>query len=256
MDDPKDEVCQPGLDFLPPQPGRWFRAPHADASPAMKQVLRRYGFTNVLCDCFGNDTVLKDAGVIAEGLLAMVDDLGGSIIVVHIPERGFRENNLQALRLLLEGLSERGLQATSLSQLNDAAWEGGEVLPAEVDGAASDASDHAQFSADATSSKSPANMQRDGKLAHGRSPESEDRLGDFTVGVISTVAAKGRQARGSSQDGEYKFGDITRGLVALGSSAASSLAAQARGSEAAAAKTGESEAPAAQPPGTTDDSKR
>merc|ERR1711963_1075387 len=75
--------------ILPTQPARWFRAPHADVSPEMHRVLVRHGFTNVLCDCFANDTVLTDPDVIAGALLSMVDCVGGSIVVIHVPERGF-----------------------------------------------------------------------------------------------------------------------------------------------------------------------
>ena len=35
---------------LAKSPHRWFRAPHADLSPAMQTVLDENGFTNVLCD--------------------------------------------------------------------------------------------------------------------------------------------------------------------------------------------------------------
>eukprot|EP00928_Gymnodinium_smaydae_P008817 TRINITY_DN13244_c0_g1_i2.p1 TRINITY_DN13244_c0_g1~~TRINITY_DN13244_c0_g1_i2.p1 ORF type:complete len:520 (+),score=91.47 TRINITY_DN13244_c0_g1_i2:190-1749(+) len=96
---------------LPELPVRWFRAPHADLSETMRCVLKRHGFTNVLTDCFANDTIVEDAGVISEALLSIVE--GGSIVVIHVPERGFREHNLAALRLLLEGLQERGLQAVT-----------------------------------------------------------------------------------------------------------------------------------------------
>eukprot|EP00931_Biecheleriopsis_adriatica_P090710 TRINITY_DN64644_c0_g1_i1.p1 TRINITY_DN64644_c0_g1~~TRINITY_DN64644_c0_g1_i1.p1 ORF type:complete len:517 (-),score=117.80 TRINITY_DN64644_c0_g1_i1:25-1362(-) len=108
-----------------PTSAHWFRAPHADASPDMHRVLERHGFTNVLCDSFANDTILTDPRVIAEGLLSMVDNTGGSIVVIHTPERGFREHNLEALRLLLKGLQEKGLRATSLTHLHEAALQGG-----------------------------------------------------------------------------------------------------------------------------------
>lgn len=118
-------VAEPVGVMLPPRVAHWFRAPHADASPQMQQVLKRHGFTNVLCDSFANDTLLTNPEVIADGLLSMIDSTGGSIVVIHVPERGFREHNFEALRLLLSGLREKGLRATSLTALNKAAWEGG-----------------------------------------------------------------------------------------------------------------------------------
>lgn len=100
---------------------RWFRAPHADMSPQMQQVLDRHGFTNVLCDSFANDTVITDPEFISNTLLSLVHSEGGSIIVIHTPEKGFREHNFKALKHLLAGLRERGLQAVTLSQLSRAA---------------------------------------------------------------------------------------------------------------------------------------
>mmetsp|Transcript_4744 Transcript_4744/g.8393 ORF Transcript_4744/g.8393 Transcript_4744/m.8393 type:complete len:464 (-) Transcript_4744:87-1478(-) len=120
------EVASPsetGL-MLPPLPARWFRAPHADTSPEMQKVLSEYGFTNVLCDAFANDTMINDASFIAEALLDMVDPAGGSIIVIHMPEHGFREHNLQALELLLRGLREREMRVMSVSELTELAWLG------------------------------------------------------------------------------------------------------------------------------------
>eukprot|EP00930_Biecheleria_cincta_P102312 TRINITY_DN94006_c0_g1_i1.p1 TRINITY_DN94006_c0_g1~~TRINITY_DN94006_c0_g1_i1.p1 ORF type:complete len:623 (-),score=111.97 TRINITY_DN94006_c0_g1_i1:23-1891(-) len=110
---------------LPAWPARWFRSPHADTSPEMQRVLKRYEFTNVFCDCFANDTLLTDPTVIADGLLTMANARGGSIIVIHVPERGFREHNLEALRLLLTGLAQQGLRARTLTDLHKAAWQGG-----------------------------------------------------------------------------------------------------------------------------------
>lgn len=94
---------------VPQSPYRWFRAPHADLSPNMQKVLSQNGFTNVLCDSFANDTQILDSSFIAETLLSLVDPRGGSIIVIHTPEPGFREHNFEALEILLQGLGEQGL---------------------------------------------------------------------------------------------------------------------------------------------------
>ncbi|CAJ1331694.1 unnamed protein product [Effrenium voratum] len=117
--------AEPSESAVPPeamsQPFRWFRAPHADLSSAMQKVLTEDGFTNVLCDSFANDTQISDPAFIARTLLSMVDQQGGSIIVIHMPERGFREHNFEALRLLLEGLRERRLRAVTVTELAQAA---------------------------------------------------------------------------------------------------------------------------------------
>mmetsp|Transcript_80065 Transcript_80065/g.132442 ORF Transcript_80065/g.132442 Transcript_80065/m.132442 type:complete len:298 (-) Transcript_80065:102-995(-) len=99
---------------IPQSPYRWFRAPHADLSPNMQKVLSQNGFTNVLCDSFANDTQILDSSFIAETLLSLVDPRGGSIIVIHTPEPGFREHNFEALEILLQGLAERQLRAVTV----------------------------------------------------------------------------------------------------------------------------------------------
>lgn len=93
----------------------------------MRRVLRRHGFTNVLCDCFASDTTIIDPRFIASTLLSQVDRAGegGSILVIHAPERGFREHNLEALRLLLAGLKERCLSVVTVSDLTKAVLAGG-----------------------------------------------------------------------------------------------------------------------------------
>lgn len=98
---------------------RWFRAPHADLSDSMRTVLKRHGFANVLCDCFANDTLISDSHFIAQKLLSTVTS--GSILVIHMPERGFREHNFLALRELLQGLQQRSLRPVTVSELNRAA---------------------------------------------------------------------------------------------------------------------------------------
>lgn len=38
-------------------------------------------------------------------------------MLLHMPEVGFREYNLESLRMALDGLQARGLQCVSLSQM-------------------------------------------------------------------------------------------------------------------------------------------
>lgn len=99
-----------------------FRAPHAKMSDAMRTVLARHGFTNVLTDCYANDPWIDDPEYIAKTMLDLA--LDGSIAVIHMPEKGFREHNLKALRDFLTGLQARQLRAVTLGALHRAAWSG------------------------------------------------------------------------------------------------------------------------------------
>lgn len=85
----------------------------------MAEVLKKHCFTNVLSDCYANDAWITDAAYIAETLLTNVAE--GSVVIIHMPERGFREYNLPALDAFLQGLKERGLRAVSLSTLHEMA---------------------------------------------------------------------------------------------------------------------------------------
>mmetsp|Transcript_26083 Transcript_26083/g.45401 ORF Transcript_26083/g.45401 Transcript_26083/m.45401 type:complete len:440 (-) Transcript_26083:116-1435(-) len=103
------------------QPIRWFRAPSALCNSTMLGVLRRRGFTHVLGDCYANDPFVTDPEFLAGVMLENVMD--GSVLVTHIPERGFREYNLEALRLVLQGLQSRGLKAVTMSALHAASMK-------------------------------------------------------------------------------------------------------------------------------------
>jgi len=94
----------------------WFRAPQAKFTASMREAVLRNGMRHALGDCYCDDYAIEDPLYIAETLLGQV--ASGSVIVLHMPERGFREHCLEALDLLLQGLSERGLQCTTLSELD------------------------------------------------------------------------------------------------------------------------------------------
>ncbi len=94
---------------------KWFRPPHARCSDAMLRVLEQEGYTLALCDAFGMDTVCG-APFVARHILRHTR--GGSIVLMHMPERGFREHNLDAMRTVLAGLSRRGLRCRTLSELH------------------------------------------------------------------------------------------------------------------------------------------
>lgn len=106
---------------LPPKAPqvKWFRAPQARLSGAMREVLNRHGFTHVLGDCHANDAWITDADFITQTMLSNVTD--GSVAVIHFPEKGFREHNLQALRDFLTGVRKQGLHVLNLTGLHRAA---------------------------------------------------------------------------------------------------------------------------------------
>ena len=104
------------------KPSKWFRAPSGKLSSRMQSVLTKKGMTHVMLDCFANDPHVPDAVFIAETILRGVRS--GSIIVIHMPEKGFREWEVDALRFILSGLGEKKLRSVTLSELEGLAKEG------------------------------------------------------------------------------------------------------------------------------------
>ena len=74
---------------------KWFRAPSASLSKTMDSVLSRLGFTHVLTDAYANDPHVPWPRWIAWAMCRHATH--GSILVVHMPERGFREWALHAI---------------------------------------------------------------------------------------------------------------------------------------------------------------
>lgn len=101
-------------------PRRWFRAPHAKLSQGMSRVLVRHGYTNVLGDSYACDPWITDPKFLASQMDNLAVD--GSIAIIHMPERGFREYNLEALREFLAAMKKRQIQVVTLSTLHEAAW--------------------------------------------------------------------------------------------------------------------------------------
>jgi peptidoglycan/xylan/chitin deacetylase (PgdA/CDA1 family) len=94
----------------------WYRAPFGRMSRIMQRVLGEHGYAHVLCDCFANDTAIPDPDWIARFILRRVRP--GSIILIHMPERGCRQWNLKAMELTLSGLSRKGLRVVNFSELD------------------------------------------------------------------------------------------------------------------------------------------
>jgi len=105
---------------LDPTRKKWFRPPQGRCSGAMWRVLGRHGYASAMTDCFGMDTVCVEPYVssyVASRAQA------GSVVLMHLPEKGFREHNLEAIEVVLRKLQGRGLRAVTLSEL-DARAEG------------------------------------------------------------------------------------------------------------------------------------
>jgi peptidoglycan/xylan/chitin deacetylase (PgdA/CDA1 family) len=94
---------------------KWYRAPHASISNEMHDVIKKHNLTHVIGDIFANDTSIPDPKWIANLILKTVQP--GSIIIIHMPERGVREWTYEALELVLKGLTERNLNLLNLTDL-------------------------------------------------------------------------------------------------------------------------------------------
>lgn len=97
---------------------RWFRAPQGIMTTSMAAAVEAEGMTHVLCDGYCDDWIFAEngnAGAVAPIMLRQVR--AGSIALLHMPERGFREAGLRALSELLEGLRERGTRCVSVSRM-------------------------------------------------------------------------------------------------------------------------------------------
>ena len=81
----------------------------------MQKVLNQRGYKHIMCDGFATDTSIPDPKWISSFILKKIKN--GSIILIHMPEKGFREWNFEAMELTLKGLSERGFQIVTFSEL-------------------------------------------------------------------------------------------------------------------------------------------
>eukprot|EP01068_Selenidium_serpulae_P003250 Selendium_serpulae@DN2953_c0_g1_i1.p1 len=109
-----DEQVVPGFAS---RPRKWFRPPCGRYSAEMVRVCEEEGYTVVMADVYAHDPIVKDADLIASfcGKAAQP----GSIIVVHIPSKNFREWNWRALGILIPELrrSKNFLTLTEASAL-------------------------------------------------------------------------------------------------------------------------------------------
>ena len=95
---------------------KWYRAPFGRLSKTMQKVLDDNSMIHVVSDAFANDTAIPDPEWISKFILRKVKP--GSIVLIHMPEKGVREWNFEAIRLTLEGLSKKGIKIVTVSELN------------------------------------------------------------------------------------------------------------------------------------------
>eukprot|EP00929_Paragymnodinium_shiwhaense_P106728 TRINITY_DN72336_c0_g1_i1.p1 TRINITY_DN72336_c0_g1~~TRINITY_DN72336_c0_g1_i1.p1 ORF type:complete len:323 (-),score=45.85 TRINITY_DN72336_c0_g1_i1:79-1047(-) len=114
-------MLKPHLD---PHGRRWFRAPQGRLTEAMVGVLRAWNVTHVLGDCYADDWMLEKSGAEVVASLYLRQVSPGSIMITHMPERGFREHTLESLKLILAGLAEQNLRAVTLRDLDRIARSG------------------------------------------------------------------------------------------------------------------------------------
>ena len=103
------------LDVYTNNLSKWYRAPHASITNEMHDVIKKYNLTHVIGDVFANDTSIPDPKWIANLILKTVQP--GSIVILHMPERGVREWTYEALELVLKGLTEKNLNMLNLTGL-------------------------------------------------------------------------------------------------------------------------------------------
>ena len=103
------------LEQYTPNLSKWYRAPHASINDSMHKIIKKHNLIHVIGDSFANDTAIPDAKWIAQFILKRVK--AGSIVIIHMPERGVREWNYEAMELILVGLKEKNLNILNLTDL-------------------------------------------------------------------------------------------------------------------------------------------
>lgn len=104
----------------------FFRAPHAYYTQEMETILHSKGMRNVMCDSYASCPIVQDSDKIADILLKQAQP--GSILLIHMPEKGFRDWTLPAVEKVLQGLQQRNMQMVTLSELEDMS----KVVPAQM----------------------------------------------------------------------------------------------------------------------------
>ena len=106
-----DSILSQYSDNIP----KYYRAPHAKVSKTMTEFLENNGYTHIMCDGFANDTSIPDAKWISRFIVNRIKP--GSILLIHMPEKGIREWNYEAIELTLSKLNKDGYKIVTISEL-------------------------------------------------------------------------------------------------------------------------------------------
>ena len=93
----------------------YFRAPHAYYTKEMEDVLHAKNMRNVMCDAYASCPIVQDADKIGDIITSQAES--GSILLIHMPERGFRDWTLPGMEKTLRLLKEQGVRVVTLSEL-------------------------------------------------------------------------------------------------------------------------------------------
>jgi peptidoglycan/xylan/chitin deacetylase (PgdA/CDA1 family) len=115
VDECSEKICSLQRSAGVPERVRWFRAPHGKYTKAMADELETRGLTNVMCDTYASCPIVQDGEFIGRHLTERTQD--GSIILIHMPEKGVREWCLVGLTRLLQGLEERNFKVVTVGEL-------------------------------------------------------------------------------------------------------------------------------------------
>jgi peptidoglycan-N-acetylglucosamine deacetylase len=94
---------------------RWYRPPRGRITSAQRRILKDRGYAVVWGDCFPNDPHNLDGDYIAR--FVGRNARPGSIIVCHMPERGFRNQTMDGLRLFLPEMRAKGTRVITLDEM-------------------------------------------------------------------------------------------------------------------------------------------
>lgn len=108
-------TCQALIDTLAPHRARWFRPPSGVMNATMRRVCAQEGYRVALGDCYSDDPHISDPDFHVSTLLHSAS--AGSVLIVHCPEPGRREQTLLVLPRLVEGLRQKNLTLTTLDDL-------------------------------------------------------------------------------------------------------------------------------------------
>ena len=94
---------------------KFYRAPHAKLSKTMMKTLNERGYKHIICDAFASDTSIPDPKWISKFIIKKTKP--GSILLIHMPEKGVREWNFEAIERTLSSLNDLGYKVVTVSEL-------------------------------------------------------------------------------------------------------------------------------------------